>query len=333
MTPMQRTDAPVEAGPDERGFRISPVTALVAVAVTGVAVVIAALHRASVSEGARQLLAADAEWLTLAGALACLVWVSGTVMQLGVLADRPPLLQLFAVQVAGSFANHVLPAGSGGIAVNVRFLRRLGMTREAALASQALNASAGAVMHLALLVAALVFAPSALRHLATARLDAASDGLGRMLLIGGVLAAAVAAAVVLARRSLPGVRARVAAEYRRLAAVARDPRRAAHLWAGAMAVPVVHSVVLFAVLHATGSPLPLGVVLLVYLGSSTVSALIPSPGGIGSLDVALAAGLAAAGLPVASAVGGLVAYRFLTVWMPLVPGACTLGVLAKRRII
>jgi uncharacterized membrane protein YbhN (UPF0104 family) len=333
MTSTQQTDAPVEADADDRGLRVSPVTALVAVAVTGAAVVVAALHWAAVSAGARQLLAADAGWLTLAGALACLLWVSGTVMQLGVLAVKPPLLRLFAVQVAGSFANHVLPAGAGGIAVNVRFLRRLGMTREAALASQALNMSAGALMHTVLLAAALVLAPSALRHLATARLDAASDGVGRLLLIGCVLAAVAGAVVVLARRSLPGVRARVAAEYRRLAAVASDPRRAAHLWAGAMAVPLVHSVVLFAVLHAIGSPLPLGVVLLVYLGSSTVSALIPSPGGIGSLDVALAAGLAAAGLPVASAVGGLVAYRFLTVWMPLVPGACTLGVLAKRRII
>jgi uncharacterized membrane protein YbhN (UPF0104 family) len=71
----------------------------------------------------------------------------------------------------------------------------------------------------------------------------------------------------------------------------------------------------------------------VYLASSAVSALIPSPGGIGSLDVVLTAGLVAAGLPVASAVGGLVAYRFLTVWIPVLPGACTLGVLVKRRIV
>lgn len=318
------------AAPADGAQRLSPVTGLLAVAVTGVAAALAAYHWSAVSDGARGLLTADGEWLALAGTVACLSWICGSVTQLGVLTTRPPLLRLFAVQVAGSFANHVLPAGAGGMAVNVRFLRRLGMTRDAALAAQALNASVGAVTHIALFGAALAFAPSALRDPAAARLGA---GAGRLLLFGGVLVVALGVVAVVAHRPLVAVRARIAAEYRTLAVVARDPCRAVELWASALAGPVVHSVVLFAVLHAVDSPLRLGVVLPVYLGSSAVSALVPSPGGVGSLDVTLTAGLAAAGLPVASAVAGLVAYRFLTVWVPLLPAACTLAVLAKRQII
>jgi uncharacterized membrane protein YbhN (UPF0104 family) len=334
-TPVTETPTPT---PTDEGqlVRRRPVTALLGAAVGCLAVGIAVLHRTAVSDGVRVLLTANAQWLALAACVVCLTWVSGTCMQVGVLTVRPPLLRLFAVQVAGSFANHVLPAGSGGLAVNLRFLRRFGMSRDAALGSQALSASAGAAMHLALLVPALALAPRGLREVAGTRLDQASDGTPVRLVVAAA-ALAVAAAILLALRPSHGLRARLAGraaeEYRALACVAGDPRKAIALWSGALAGPVVHSVVLFAVLQAVDSPLALDVVLPVYLATSALSALVPSPGGVGSLDVALAAGLVTAGLPVASAVAALVAYRCLTVWIPFLPGACTLGVLVKRRIV
>jgi len=66
---------------------------------------------------------------------------------------------------------------------------------------------------------------------------------------------------------------------------------------------------------------------------SSVSALVPSPGGFGALDVALVAGLVAVGTPSATALATVLAYRLLTVWLPLVPGACVLAVLLRRRVI
>ena len=55
------------------------------------------------------------------------------------------------MQVAATFANHVLPGGSGGLAVNVRFLRRYGLSRADAVGAVALNMLAGMVTHTALL--------------------------------------------------------------------------------------------------------------------------------------------------------------------------------------
>jgi uncharacterized membrane protein YbhN (UPF0104 family) len=51
------------------------------------------------------------------------------------------------------------------------------------------------------------------------------------------------------------------------------------------------------------------------------------------LDVALVAGLAAAGASSALAVGAVLGYRMITVWVPLVPAACMFAVLLRRRII
>lgn len=322
----------VTAPPEPATATIRPSrgTVLVAATVALTAVAIAVGDRATVQDGVARLGSSDREWLLLAGTLACSMWLCGTLTQLGVVRIRPPIGRLFAVQVAGSFANHVLPAGVGGIAVNLRFLRRLGMTRQAALAAQALNASAGALTHLVLLAIALAFAPATLLAPATARLDTASDRTGTLLLAAGIVLTMGAVVAATTRRTLL---TRTAAELRLLAAVAADPRRAVSLWTGAFAGPLVHAVVLFAVLRAIGSPLSLLVVLPVYLACSALSALVPSPGGIGSLDVVLTAGLATAGLPVGSAVGAVVAYRFLTVWLPLLPAAGTLAVLIKRRVL
>jgi hypothetical protein len=51
------------------------------------------------------------------------------------------------------------------------------------------------------------------------------------------------------------------------------------------------------------------------------------------LDVALVAGLAAAGASSPLAVGAVLGYRMITVWVPLVPAACMFAVLLRRRII
>ncbi|MER7188349.1 lysylphosphatidylglycerol synthase domain-containing protein, partial [Streptomyces hyaluromycini] len=60
-------------------------------------------------------------------------------------------------------------------------------------------------------------------------------------------------------------------------------------------------------------------------------ALLPTPGGLGSLDAALALALTASGTPAAAAASAVLGYRLLTVWLPLLPGLLVLGVLIRRR--
>ncbi|WP_031223998.1 lysylphosphatidylglycerol synthase domain-containing protein, partial [Streptomyces roseochromogenus] len=64
---------------------------------------------------------------------------------------------------------------------------------------------------------------------------------------------------------------------------------------------------------------------------SGAAALLPTPGGLGSLDAALALGLTVAGAPGAAAASAVLGYRLLTVWLPLLPGLLVLGVLVRRK--
>jgi uncharacterized protein (TIRG00374 family) len=87
------------------------------------------------------------------------------------------------------------------------------------------------------------------------------------------------------------------------------------------------------VLRSLGGTVPVLEVSVAYLIASSVSALLPSPGGFGALDIALVAALVAVGAPAAAALATVLAYRLLTVWLPLLPGACVLAVLLHRKMI
>src|SRR4051812_9971555 len=81
---------------------------LLAVAVAVTVVVLAVTHWATVSGGAAGLARADSAWLVAAAFGTASIWVAGTVTQIGSMSLRPPVGRLLAVQVAASFANHVL---------------------------------------------------------------------------------------------------------------------------------------------------------------------------------------------------------------------------------
>lgn len=102
-----------------------------------------------------------------------------------------------------------------------------------------------------------------------------------------------------------------------------------------MTFPVLQAAGLVAV--ALEVPMPAAHVVLACLAATVTASGVPSPGGIGSVDaalvVALVVALVAIGAPTAAAAPAALAYRVLTVWLPLLPGALVLGVLVSRRIV
>lgn len=312
---------------------------------TAVAVVLLMVReRATLEAGSDSIARADLLWLAAAAVGTVLLWTAGTVSQLGSIPARVPVLRLFAVQFAGTFVNHVVPAGVGGAAVNIRFLCRRGVPRATAAGAVALNIVAGTVTHTAILIVAVLLAPASLTRAFAqggpllSSLAAHLQGAG-LLIVAAVVLLAVAA-VWWTHRSAPSARGRwtrlvaqVTEQLAVLLIVLRTPVRAAQLWLGSIAVPILHCLILYAVLRSLGGTAPLLDVSVAYLIASSVSSLLPSPGGFGSLDIALVAALMAVGAPSPAALATVLAYRLLTVWVPLLPGGCVLAILVYRRVI
>ena len=290
----------------------------ISVLVLLIGAVLAVRHRQVLDTGTDHLAVADRGWLLLAVTAACATWVCAALTQQGAVAATLPRARLLAAQFSASAANHLMPAGIGASTVNWRFLSRCGLTPTAAATALALKATAGTVTRVALIGGLLAAGPGLIRlpHLPAAT--------ALLALLPGVLLLPP-----LRRRIGPVVRGAVA-EIRTVHAL---PGRASALWGGSIAFAASHALTVYAVAHALELPLPAAKVALAYLAASSAAVLLPTPGGLGSLDAALTFALVGVGAPGSMAVSIVLGYRLLTTWLPLVPGLLVLAVLARRRVV
>jgi uncharacterized membrane protein YbhN (UPF0104 family) len=292
--------------------------AAVTLAVMVCAVHLAQRHWPVIVTGVDRLAVADRGWLLVAAVATVATWVCSALAQQGAVTRPLPARQLVAVQFAASAANHVLPAGLGAGAVNLRFLTRCGLPVVRSATALGVKATAGAVSRGFLIAVLALACPGLLRlpHISATVIVIAF--------------AVVVTAVVLLRGPLRRALRAVLADVR---AVHEVPARAAALWGGSLAFAALHATVVVAVAQALELPLPPAQVALAYLAASSAAVLLPTPGGIGSLDAALAMALRLAGAPGSAAASAVLGYRLLTVWLPLVPGLLALGVLARRKVL
>lgn len=224
--------------------------------------------------------------------------------------------------LAGTAANAITPAGIGGTAISARLHARTGLTADEAVAAITLRALAGAVASVVVTsVAAATFGVPTPRIPVSAALAIAT------VVLGGL---ALALACPRRRgRAAHHVRATGAA----VGGVLKHPVRTALLLAGAVGVVVAQLLTLDGAVRAVGGHASLGPLLVALLGSSAARAALPSPGGVGPVEAALVAGLAALGLPMGAAAVAVGVYRTAGLWLPVAAGVLALRGLRRRSLV
>ncbi len=251
--------------------------------------------------------------------LAALTYVSAAAALIGASGRRPPFGRTVAVQLAAAFTNRALPAGVGGMVTNVRFLEREGASRGEAVASVGLTSLTSLFVHVvATALAVALIAPGSGFAFLLGPFAHASPWLAVAVLM--VLAVACAA-VARCRVSTCPRRDALRAAWDTVRSVPGDPRRALLVLAGTVGVTFGHAFAFAAAVRACGVGLPVGRILAVFLVGSAVGNAAPTPGGLGALEVAFVAGLTGAGAPATPAVAGVLTFRLVTYWLPVLPGA------------
>jgi putative heme transporter len=291
--------------------------------------VVAVRHRAVLAEGFGHLGSAEWPWLLAAVATTCLTWVAAACTRQGAVVEPLPKRRLLATQFAAGAANHLLPTGLGASAVNLRFMTVCGLPLARSSAALALYLLAEAVGRLTLLAALLIAFPDALR-IGALLPDGATVWL--LLAVAAVLLVA-AATLTLVRRLRTAVASFLRTALGEARSVHTRPSRALALWGGSLAFPALQAAGLAAVGQALGLSVPPLHTAVAYLAATVAVALVPTPGGLGSVEAALVVALVAAGGPAAVATAVVLAYRIITVWLPLLPGALTLGALVRWKVI
>jgi undecaprenyl-diphosphatase len=269
-------------------------------------------------------------WLAVTALIGTVTYLMGAVALIGASGRRLPVRRTWLVQVASSFTNRLAPAGLGGMRTNVRYLEASGVTRPAALASIGLVSVAGFVVHLIGIALIVPLLGAGNTHLRLAAPDL-TDHWPVLIGVIGVLTLVglLRWGVLLRGRVGPSARSAWGA----LTAVLRHPRSAVALFAGSAGVTLGYALSLAAAGRATSIGLPLATVVAVYLGGAAVAAVAPTPGGLGAIEAALVAGLTSAGAAAGPAVAAVLAYRLITYWLPVLPGAVAFQRLRRRGIL
>lgn len=265
-------------------------------------------------------------WIAATGVAMVCTYLAAAVALMGSTTMHLPLRRTLSVQFAATFSNRLAPAGLGGMATNVRYLERAGSERPAALAAITVNTLAGLIVHVIAIAAVLPAAgPISTVDIDPPRYWPALVAVMATMSIGGV--------IVLIRFLPANIGARVRAALRSLADVLTSPPRALAVFAGSAGITATHVAALYCSMRAFGSHIPITDVTAVYLGASAIAATSPTPGGLGALEAGLVAGLAHVGVPASIAVVGVLTYRLVTYWIPVLPGAFAFRSLRARRLL
>ncbi len=255
---------------------------------------------------------ANWRWTAAALALSAASYFGAAWSLTGFVLERLSLFRTLLAQLAGSFVTLVTPAAVGGVALNLRYLRRAQVAPADAAASVGLSQLIAFALHAILLILFAALAGTAHAH------SLRPPGWVYIAVAAVVAAVLVALAFPRSRRLL---RSRLAPALGqvipRLLDIAQQPVKLAEGIGGALLVTVSYILCLQTSVLALGGSVPLVSVAIVYLTGSAIGSAVPTPGGLGAVEAALSAGLTAAGLPGITAVSAVLLYRTVTFWLPV----------------
>jgi uncharacterized membrane protein YbhN (UPF0104 family) len=268
---------------------------------------------------------ADWRWLAVAAALTVVTFIGSAWSLSGFVPERLKLTRTVMAQLAGAFSTLVSPPTLGTVAVNMRFLTKSGLNPALAAASVGVSQLVALVVHILLIIGFGIAAGT--------QTDLTFDPPRAL-----VVAVAVALVVSLALFAIPAIRKpvtkRVAPMIReaipRLITVAQRPAKLLEGIGVMLLLNLAFIGVLWSCVRAFDGDMPIAIIALVYLAGATLGQAAPTPGGIGAVEAALAAGLTAGGLDGGVAVSAVLLFRLITFWIPTVPGYWAFNTLQKK---
>lgn len=257
----------------------------------------------------------DSQWLLIGLGFSIVTYAAATLNLMGVVPERLSYWKTFQAQWAASFATLVAPPTLGSVAINVRYLTRQGLNSALAGASVAVAQVMAFFSHIILLFLAVIVAGTssdlAFRPPKTAIIVAVA-----IALIASVLF------TVPKIRHWAGERVQPIFDQvvPRMSSLANQPAKLGAGIVGVLLMNVAYCGALVASVRAFTPTASIAAISLVYLAGSVVAQAAPTPGGLGAVEAAIAAGLTAAGIDAGIAVSATLVFRLLTFWFPTIPG-------------
>jgi uncharacterized membrane protein YbhN (UPF0104 family) len=241
--------------------------------------------------------------------------------------SRLQYFRTLSVQIAGTFTNRLLPAGLGGMGINIRYLSKSKFPAGQAVSLAATNNILGFVGHTILLFVLIVLSDTALGEVITFTIPTKS------ILIAG----AVLLIVLFILWSMKGWRRRIQAVLidgiHHVLDFRKRPQVLLLATLSSLIVTLLYGACFYVCIRAIGLELTPVQTFIVFSFGVAAGSVTPTPGGLIGVEAGMLAGLISFGLPQASSLSAVLLYRLVTYWLPIIPGFVVFKILQARKII
>jgi uncharacterized membrane protein YbhN (UPF0104 family)/tRNA A-37 threonylcarbamoyl transferase component Bud32 len=221
-----------------------------------------------------------------------------------------PMKPLVVLQLAVKWIGLAVPSAAGRIAMNTLFLRKYGVPPTIAVTQGAIDGLSGFVVEAGILLIAFIASDISIE------IDVDDVPWGVILLLLLVVVIGVVLLIWRARRLREMVLPVAKEAWGSVSEVLTSPKRTLGLLGSNLASRIILAIVLYLILQAIGTPLPLVTCLIVTVATNLLAGLVPIPGGIGVAEAVLTSFLVFAGLDQDSAFAAAIVFRMTTFYIP-----------------
>ena len=259
---------------------------------------------------------------------------------LGACLKKLPLGPTVAEQFAGKFIDLAVPSSAGRIALNIRYFQRFGIPSTTAVTQGAIAGFGGFVVQAVVVLLALTVGgvdlnlssfSSSSTDTSSSTTSTDSGGFPVWIALAVIALVIVGLVVVLRRKDFRTQILDKLKDATGVLAVFRDPRKVGLILFGNLVAQVVLAISLSACTLAFGYHVSFWTLLLINTAIAMLAGILPIPGGMGVAEAGITAGLTAAGVPQASAVGAMIMYRLSTYYLPPIWGYAAMAGLRRRE--
>ena len=275
-------------------------------------------------------LLSKAQWQWAAFALigSGLTYAASTSLLLAFVIQKISWFKTLQAQLAASFATLVTPPTLGSVAVNIRFLNRSGVPTASSATAVGVSQVVVFFVHIFLLLISGVIA------------GAQTDLSFRPPRITLVVFVTLFAVLIIAL-SINKVRNWVLLKIKpifsqigpTISIIFQQPKRLLVSLLSSSLLNIFYIISFYAALKAFNAEVSIFTIAFVYLAGATIGQAAPTPGGIGAVEATLIAGLTATGVPSALALSGVLLYRIVTFYLPVLPGWFAFADLQRKNLI
>jgi uncharacterized membrane protein YbhN (UPF0104 family) len=264
-------------------------------------------------------------WFAAALGWSAVTFVGAALALMAFSPVKLPFGRVMLVHLAASYVALAAPAGVGPAALNGRMLTKRGVPAPLAVATVALVQVSAVVVTVTGLVTLTLLTGSE-GTLAALPSTAVLIGVGASIAVIALALLVPRVRKWAAQRVMPTVRQ----TWPRLSQVLSQPSRLALGLAGNALLTIGYVGAFHASLEAFGQDVAIIDLAVVFFLGNTVGAIVPTPGGIGAIEVALTTALAGVGVNNAVALSAVLIYRLSTYWLPVPLGYVSMKYLERK---